>query len=59
MNKKFLYLVKFVIGLAFLSVLRPQLWVKSQHLGLWEESHSPLDRGPPEKEINLTLPTVR
>ncbi len=24
-----------------------------QHLGLWEESHSPLDRGPPEKEITF------
>ena len=22
-----------------------------QHLGLWEESHAPSDRGPPEKEI--------
>ena len=22
-----------------------------EHLGLWEESHAPPDRGPPEKEI--------
>ncbi len=24
-----------------------------QHLGLWEESHAPPDRGPPEKEITF------
>ena len=24
-----------------------------EHLGLWEESHAPLDRGPPEKEITF------
>ncbi len=24
-----------------------------KHLGLWEESHAPPDRGPPEKEITF------
>ncbi len=24
-----------------------------QHLGLWEESHAPPDRGPPEREITF------
>ncbi len=24
-----------------------------QHLGLWEESHAPPDRGPPEREITI------
>ncbi len=24
-----------------------------EHLGLWEESHTPLDRDPPEKEITF------
>ncbi len=26
---------------------------KEVHLGLWEESHAPPDRGPPEKEITF------
>jgi len=25
----------------------------AKHLGLWEESHAPPDRGPPEKEITF------
>ena len=27
-----------------------------EHLGLWEESHAPPDRGPPEKEITFDPP---
>jgi hypothetical protein len=26
---------------------------RTQHLGLWEESHAPPDREPPEKEITF------